>query len=131
MEEFWKVSAAVLLAAILGLVLDRQGKDFSTLLTTAVCVMTGVVAARYLEPVLDLMGQLEATGGLQGEFLDVLMKAAGIGVCGELIGLICTDAGKASLARALQLVGSAVILSLSVPVFKTLIMMIQQMMRGL
>lgn len=128
MEDFWKGTAAVLLAVILALVLDKQQKDLSVLLTTAVCTMAGMILISYLEPVVDLLYELEAAGDVQGNFLGVLLKAVGIGLTAELAGQICTDAGKASMGRALQMLASAAILSLSVPVLRTMFTMIQQIL---
>lgn len=131
MEGFWKASAAILLAVILGLVLDKQGKDFSALLTIAVCAMVGSIAAAYLGPALDFLHELEKAGGLQRDFLGILLKAVGVGLGAELMGLICTDAGKASLGKAMQLLGGAVVLSLSIPVFRAMLAMVQQILGGL
>lgn len=121
----------MLLATILGLTLDRQEKDLSVLLTIGVCAMAGILAAGYIGPVVDLIGELEAAGGLQEQFISVLLKAVGVGVTGELIGGICADAGKASLGKALQLLGSAAMLSLSVPLFRALLMMVTEILGGL
>ncbi|MDO5399791.1 MAG: stage III sporulation AC/AD family protein [Eubacteriales bacterium] len=131
MEDFWKGTAAVLLAVILALVLDRQQKDLSALLTTAVCALVGAILVSYLEPVVDLLYELEAAGDVRDNFLGSLLKAAGIGLTAELAGQICADAGKASLGKALQMLGSAAILSLSVPVFRSMFAMIQQILGGL
>ena len=40
--------------------------------------------------------------------------------------MICTDAGNASLTKAIQLLGGAVILYLSVPMFSALMDLIQK-----
>lgn len=120
--------AAVLLAAVLGLTLDRQNKDVSVLLTLAACSMVGVMALSYLRPVLDFLGELESAAGHQENFLGVLLRAAGVGIAAELAGMICTDAGKGSLGKALQMLGSAVILQQSVPVLRALLTMIRQIL---
>lgn len=129
MGDFWKAAAAVLLACILGLVLDRQEKDFSALLTIGVCVLSGGVALSYLAPVLDFLEELE--GLVQGEFLGILLKAVGVGAASELIGMICNDAGKGSLGKSLQMLGSAVMLSLALPIFRTILAVIRQILGGL
>ena len=46
----------------------------------------------------------------------------------EMAGMICSDAGNGSLGTALQLLASAVILWLSVPVFTALMNLIRQIM---
>lgn len=131
MEIFWKSAAAVLLASVLGLVLDRQGKDFSALLNIAVCTMAGGIALSYLKPVLSFLRELEEMGGMQGGFMGILLQVLGVGITSELIGLICTDAGKASLGKALQLLGSAVGLHLSLPLFRALVSLIRQILGGI
>lgn len=131
MEDFGKGTAAVLLAVILALVLDKQQKDISALLTMAVCAITGAMVISNLEPVVDFLYDLEAAGDIQSSFLGILLKAAGIGLTAELVGQICADAGKASVGKALQLLGSAAILSLSLPVFRAMLGMIQQILGGL
>lgn len=131
MGDFGKGAAAVLVAVILALVLEKQQKDLAVLLTLAVCAMMGARVVSCLEPVVDFLYELEAAGNIQSSFLGILLKAAGIGVTAELAGQICADAGKASMGKALQMLGSAAILSASMPVFRAVLAMVQQILGGL
>lgn len=128
MGYFWKATAAVLIAVVLGLALEKQGKDFSVLLTMAVCCMTAGIAFVYLEPVLDFLWELEELATLQGDMLGTLLKAVGIGLAAELAAVVCTDGGNASLGKQLQMLGSAVILYLSLPIFRSLLSLIQEIL---
>lgn len=128
MGLLWKAVAGTMLAVILGLTLNKQEKDIGVLLSLAVCCMGIVIALSYLEPVLDFLRELEALGDLQGDFLGILLKGAGIGLVTEIAALICTDAGNASLGRSLQLLGSAAILYLSLPIFTSMLNLIQQIL---
>lgn len=128
MGYFWKAAAAVLVAVVLGLALDRQGKDFSVLLTMAVCAMVAGAAFLYLEPVLDFLWELEALSELQDGMLGILLKALGIGLVAELGAMICSDGGNASLGKQLQMLGSSVILYLSLPVFRSLLALVQDIL---
>lgn len=128
MGYFWKATAAVLVALVLGLALEKQGKDFSVLLTMAACCMAALTAFTYLEPVLDFLWELEAMADLQGDMLGILLKAVGIGLVAELAAVVCADGGNASLGKQLQMLGSAVILYLSLPVFRSLLSLIQDIL---
>lgn len=128
MGLFWKCAAGVLIAAILGLVLDRQERGISVMLSVAVCAMGAVILLTYLEPVLDLLRELESLGDLGGDMLSVLMKVMGIGLVAELAGLICTDAGNGALGKTIQMLASGVILWLSIPVFQAFIALIRQIL---
>ena len=128
MGYFWKATAAVLIAVILSLALEKQGKDFSVILTLAVCGMAASAAFLYLEPVLDFLWELEAMAELREDMLGILLKAVGIGLVAELVCVICTDGGNASLGKQMQLLGSAVILYISLPVFRSLLQLIQRIL---
>ena len=68
MDLFWKTIAIAFVTVILSLTLERQGKDFSLLLTLAAAGMMAMVAAGYLEPVLEFLGQLEELGDISNGF---------------------------------------------------------------
>ena len=127
MEQYFKGAAGILLAAVLGLALQKQEKDLSAVLTAAVIAMAAVLMLRLLEPVLELLRQLEQVGNLRSNALELLLKAAGIGLTAEVAGLVCADAGNAALAKMLRLLGTAAILCLSVPMFTALLECITEM----
>lgn len=127
MELYFKGAAGILLAAVLGLALQKQEKDLSAVLTAAVIAMAAVLMLRLLEPVTELLRQLEQVGNLRSDALELLLKAAGIGLTAEVAGLVCADAGNAALAKMLRLLGTAAILCLSVPLFTALLECITEM----
>lgn len=127
MELYFKGAAGILLAAVLGLALQKQEKDLAAVLTAAVIAMAAVLMLRLLEPVLELLRQLEQVGNLRSDALELLLKAAGIGLTAEVAGLVCADAGNAALAKMLRLLGTAAILCLSVPMFTALLECITEM----
>lgn len=118
----------MLLAVILALVLDKQEKEMGLLLTLAVCCMISGLALSYLRPVVSFINQLQTIGQLNGEMLQILLKVVGIGLIGEIAGLICADAGKAAMGKALQLLSAAVILWLSLPLLSELLELVQRIL---
>lgn len=108
------------MTTVLTLVVRREEKDFALLLTMAGCAMAGMVLLTFLEPVLCFLSTLQTLGDLSGDMLLILMKAVGVGLVAEIAGMVCTDGGNASLGKVIQLVGSAVILWLSLPIFQML-----------
>lgn len=120
MDLFYKITAAALVTTVLTLVVRREEKDFALLLTMAGCAMAGMVLLTFLEPVLSFLSTLQTLGDLSGDMLLILMKAVGVGLVAEIAGMVCADGGNASLGKVIQLVGSAVILWLSLPIFQML-----------
>ncbi len=131
MTLFFQATAAVFVASVLGLTLANHGKVFALVLSICVCCMVVFVSISFLQPVLDLVCQLESLGEINGELVRILFKVVGIGLVSEIAGLVCTDAGNASLGKALQILGTTVILWLSIPVFQSLLELIQQILGDL
>ena len=130
MELFMKATGAALIASILGLALSKQGKDMQILLVVAGCCMVAGVAATFLRPVIELLGELQELGNLNPELTGIVIKSAGIGLVSELACMICSDAGNASLGKSVQLLGSSVVLYLALPVFRALIELVQGILEG-
>lgn len=128
MDVFLKAAAAVLVTVILSLVLAKKEKDMALMLTCLVCCMVAAAAATFLSPVIDFLRRLETLGRLDGEMFAILLKSAGIGLLAEISGLICDDSGNAALGKTLQLLASAVILWLSIPLFTALLDILQNVL---
>lgn len=128
MADYLRWTAAVLIGLILSLVISKQSKDMSLLLTLAVCVLVCLGALEFLEPVTELLRELRRLGGLDSEAVSILMKAALIGLLSELMGLICADVGEGALGKALQILSNAAVLWLSIPLLRQLITMVGEVL---
>lgn len=126
MELFWKAAALALIAGVLSLTLKKQDKEYSLLVSIAACLMVTAITVTYLNPVFSFLKKLETLGDLRADMLSILIKALGVALASEIASMICTDAGNASLTKAIQLLGGAVILCLSVPMFSALLDLIQK-----
>ena len=125
MNVFIKVIAGVLIALILGIVLEKPGKDLALLLTLTACAMVLIAAVNYLQPVMDFVQRLQTIGKLDSEILEILTKVVGIGLIAEITGLICTDAGNGALGKTLQVLAAVVILWMSIPILNQLLSLIE------
>ena len=67
-------------------------------------------------------------GNLEPELLHSVLKAVGIGLLAELTGQICADSGNASLGKSLQILATAVILWLMLPLFTQLIDLLEEIL---
>lgn len=125
MDTFLKTIAGILVAVLLNLCLSKQAKDYSLLLTVLVCCCIAGAAVYYLEQVVSFIQRLNQTAQLDSNALLIILKVVGIGILGEIVTQICADSGNASLGRMLQVLSSAVILWLSLPLFTALIELIE------
>lgn len=131
MDDFWKTTALVLLTVILSLSLDKTERDISAVMGIVALCIAACAAVTILNPVLNYLVELQRLFHLPDGLISILMKAVGIALVAELSASICADAGNASLGKMLQILGGAVVLTLSVPMFRTLMTIIREMIGGL
>lgn len=125
---FWKTTAGILIAVVLVLAVGKQEKDLAMILTMATCVMVGITSFAVLEPVVDFLYRLAELGNFRLETLKILMKITGIGIISELAQMICKDSGNTALSHGMQMLGTAMILLLSLPVLEMFLELLQQIL---
>ena len=130
MDIFIRAIAGVLVAVLLCLSLSQKGKEISILLALLVCVMVVTAGFTYLRPVLSFFSRLEDLIGLNNGLLNILLKAVGVSLLTEIAVLICSDAGQASLGKAIQILASAVILWISLPLFEQVLTLIEEILHS-
>lgn len=128
MEIFLKAAAGVLITVILCLALEKQSKELSVLLVMTVCCMIIGAAINYLKPVFTLFEKLQSIGKLNEEMMRVLLKAVGIGLVAEITAMICSDSGNNALGKAIKLIAAGVILCISIPLFESLLELIEEIL---
>ena len=131
MEAYFKAVGVALVAIILILVLRRDGREIGQLLSVLSCVLIAMVALSYFRPIADFIQTLKRIGNLNGDLVGILLKVVGISVTAEVAALICDDAGNSALGKTLQLLATAVILCLSIPLLNQLLGLIEGISGGL
>lgn len=126
MELFWKVSAGILISAIL--CISIRDKDFTILVTLAAISMAGTAIVSFLKPIIDLLWEMSTLAAIQDDILGILLKSAGIVYITDMAGLICRDTGNSSMEKILQMLGFSAVLYLSVPVIRLLLVLIQNVL---
>ena len=131
MTLYLQVSGGVILSVILILAIKSHCNEIATVLAVFVCCIAILAAMTYLQPVLAFLQTLEHLGGLDSSMVKTLLKVTGIGILTEVARLICKDASNESLGKSMQLLGGAVILYLSIPLFTALLELAQRILGAL
>lgn len=117
-----------IVTVVICLFVSKQNKDIAILISIAACCVIFLYAMRYLETILAFINDLKILGNLDSSFLGILLKAVGIGLISEITGLICADAGNTALGKTVQLIASFGILWLALPLFTSLIDIINKIL---
>lgn len=125
MNLYLKIIGAALVTLFLGM---ATGRDFSLLLSIAVCVMAAALVLELLEPVFALIADLKAAADLPQGLGITLTKVVGVGLLSEIAAMLCADGGNGSLAKMLKLASAAMILYLSVPLLRSVLLVLKQLL---
>ena len=128
MGIYLKACAAVLLSVVMILIVGKSSKDFALVLTVMICCMVAMAAMEYMQPILEFLSKIENIGTLDHNMIRILLKVAGIGLISEICSLVCADSGNASLGKVMKLMGSSVMIWLSLPLYAMLIELLQRIL---
>ena len=128
MEDYIKICAGVIIAVILGIALSKRSADVAMVLSILVCCMILTAMAGFLEPVMDFLRELQQIAQLDGQMVEILLKAVGIGLISEIAALICADSGSGALGKGLIILASAVILFLCLPLMRSLLELMNEIL---
>ena len=131
MVLFLKTIAITMISLIVWMLLSKQSKEISLSLSIIVCCIILIAAMTYVKPVLDFLARLENLGQLDSEMISILLNAVGIILLSELVALLCKDSGNAALGNSVQLLGTAVILWLSLPMLNSVLDTIEEILTAL
>lgn len=126
-----QAAALVLLAVIVSIFLAKQNGDIVLAVSIGASIVVLGIAVRYFEPVIDYLEQLQSMAKVDEALMEVLLKSVGIGMITEIVCLICVDAGRAALAKSLQILSAAVMLWMSIPLLKSLLELLSTIMEGI
>lgn len=116
-----------MLAIVIVLMLRNGEKGIGQLLSLLVCCIVMSYAVSALAPIVTLLRTAQRLSTLEREEFTALLKAVGISVTAEIAALLCDDSGNSAMGKALQLLATAVILALSVPMITALLELIEEL----
>ena len=128
MEAYWKATAVILLTIILGVTIGKAEKDIAIVLSVAASCIVVTVAMQYLSDVISFLWELGRDWTNREPFMETLLKISGVALITELVCLISSDAGNSSLGKSMQILGNAAIMFLSLPLMKTFLAIIQEIL---
>lgn len=122
-----KIAAVAMTGVILGLVVKKNSPEMALLLTIALALICLSLAYSVIKGVTDFVTSIADTAQISSAVMSVLLKAIGISIITKLAADVCRDAGQTSVASGVELGGAFTALYLAIPLFQTVINMINSL----
>lgn len=123
-----KAAAIGITGAILCLLLKKTAPELGLMLSIAVSLLAAALAAELLGEIVELLALLQEETALSVSVVSPVLKCVAIGVVTRLAVDMCKDAGQGTVASAVELCGTACALTAALPLVRTLLQMIGEML---
>ena len=84
-------------------------------------------AVEVISEVLDFLRTILEHTSLSEDIFGIVLKAVAIAIITKIASDVCKDAGQSASSSAIELVGSATVLYIALPLFETMIQMINSL----
>ena len=128
MEIVMRASALCVIGAVFALVLKKQSPELVPLLALAAVGAVIYMAARPAEEIRTFAGELAELAGMSPTVLAIVLKTVAIAVIAGISANLCRDAGQSAAAAGVELAAAVGALYVSLPLFRSMIAMIGQLL---
>lgn len=122
-----KVSAVAIAGVVISLVVRKNSPEMALLLTIALALLALFFAFHVVSTITDYLQFLAGLSGFSPVILTIVLKTVGIGVLSKLVSDVCRDAGQSSVASGVEFTGAVVAVYIALPLFKTVVSMIESL----
>lgn len=128
MSILLKAAAIGIAGAVICLLLKKTAPELGLMVSIGVSLLAAGLGVRLLEEIVELLKLAEEQAALSTALVSPVIKCMGIGVVTRLSVDLCKDAGQGAAASAVELCGTACALTAALPLVRTLLQMISEML---
>ena len=123
------ICGVAIITVILVLLLKSQSPGVASLLPSFSVIIITLSVLSALTPILSFVLELSENIGNGKDIIGILIKALGVALLTQIISDICKENGSSTLASTVEQAGNVAILLASVPLMRSLINEIAEILR--
>ena len=124
----FQIAAVGLICAVLSLAVRSWRPEFSIYISAASGLVLFAMVYSQLEGIISGVSGLFQKSGGAGVYFPVLLKVIGIAYLTDFSAQVCRDAGENGIASKVEMAGKIFIFYAALPVFTSLIRMLQMLL---
>jgi stage III sporulation protein AD len=122
-----KIAAVAVTGTVLGLVIRKNSPEMALMLTVSLALIALYLAFDTIKGITDFVRSLTDAAKISPAVMAIVLKTIGVSIVTRLSADVCRDAGQSSVASGIELAGAFTALYISLPLFKTVIGMIESL----
>jgi stage III sporulation protein AD len=126
----FQIVAIGLAGTLLSLAVKAYRPEFSVYISIACGVILFMMVAGRFSEIVSLISEIFDRSGYTNSYFPILLKVLAIAYLTDFVSQICRDAGENGIASKTEIAGKIFILYVSLPVFTSILSMIDILLNG-
>ena len=126
----FQIAAIGLAGTLLSLAVRSYRPEFSVYISIACGIILFMTVIAQFSDLLSVVSDVVSRSGYANSYFPVLLKILAIAYLTDLISQVCRDAGENGIASKTEMAGKIFILYVSLPVFTSILSMIDILLRN-
>ena len=110
--------------------LRRKTPELALLLIAAALVAVAGQVLVWVVPLLEELRELFEQAGVEGSYVDILLKTVAASLVSRFGADLCRDGGSQSLAGVVELAGTAAVMTILLPLLQAVVGMLLELWKG-
>ena len=121
MDEVIKIIGIGLIAVIISIIIKQYRPEFAIYISLIAGTFILYLAIDKISGIIKLLRNISDKSGINGNFLEILIKMTVIAFLAEFAISICKDSGESAIASKVELGSKAIIVAMSIPIISNLL----------
>lgn len=121
MNEVIKIIAIGMISLVIIIVVKQYRPEFAIYISIIAGILILLMSLQKLGEIVGLIQRISEKAGINGKFLEILLKITGIAILTEFAVSVCKDSGESSIASKIEMGSKVIIISMSVPIISSLL----------
>ena len=123
-----KVAIFGIITSLITMKIKHIRPEIAIVIAILSSVMLALYALNEMKDILSVFDKIKTYSKIPSSYFQILLKLIGISFVCEFSSNICRDAGSPSIAKQIEFVGKLSILIVGLPIFESLLLMIQNLL---
>ena len=119
--EIFQIIGIGFIGLICSIILKQYRSEFSIYIAIVTGIYILVLIWDKLSGIFELIRKVINNGGINSEYIEILIKITFIAILTEFAVNICKDAGESAIASKIDLGGKIIIIASSIPILSVLV----------
>lgn len=125
----FKVAVIGVGGTFLSLIVGQFHKEYSLFIILSVCLLLIALLTQNMEKIISFMREMEENLQIGDVYFKLLFKLFAIAYVSQTTASLCSDLGHQAISFQIEMVGKIAIFSLSLPVLRTILSSIEELVR--